>query len=283
MIVALERQNKTTRMWLRVAAILLPTILVIVQLAQYQLLTNDFVYEVPEVTRIAAFETAWLYALIHVFSFLPVFLFSFEPRIAYYKSWKYLFPAILLVGVFFVIWDVVFTGLSVWNFNSTYHLGIKLISLPIEEWLFFIVIPFSSIFIYENINYYLKKDLLARAEPFITVFLLGFSFAIGLIYWEKLNTSVTFFLTGGFLLYHFLFLPAWHRSRFYFSFIGILIPFIIVDTILTGGFTDTPIVIYNPEEYTGFRIFSIPIEDIPFGFMMLLWIVTLMETWRKKQ
>lgn len=268
--------------WLKIPVVLLPILLIAIQWVTYERLTNDLVLDVPQLVLIPQLETNWLYMFLHIFSFIPVFALSFDKRVHYYQSWKYLVPATLIVAAIFIIWDVIFTAMYVWQFNPTYYLGIKLLGLPIEEWLFFVVIPFASIFIYECLNAYIPKDLLAPFEKSITICLIVGFLAGGLIYWEKVYTSTTFLLTGGFVLYHFLFLPSYYRARFYFSFLVILIPFLLVDGVLTGGYTNAPIVLYNPLEYLGFRVLSLPFEDIVYGFLMLMGIVSIMEHWRNK-
>jgi lycopene cyclase domain-containing protein len=72
---------------------------------------------------------------------------SFERRIRYATQWKYLFPGMLGTAAFFIVWDIWFTNLGVWEFNPRYVLGWFFLDLPVEEWLFFLIVPFSSVFI----------------------------------------------------------------------------------------------------------------------------------------
>ncbi|MEL6720275.1 MAG: lycopene cyclase domain-containing protein, partial [Bacteroidota bacterium] len=239
-------------------------------------------YDVPQTLSVPVFETNWLYMWLHLFAVIPVFALSFDKRVHYYTSWKYLVPAISIVAAIFIVWDVVFTEMNVWNFNPAYYLGVRFLHLPIEEWLFFFTIPFASIFIYECLNHYVKKDWLAPYEKWISI-LLGTSLIIGgLIYWDQIYTSTTFLLTGAFIWYHYLFLPSNYRSRFYFAFLVILIPFTLVDGVLTGGYAEEPIVLYNPLEFLNFRILSVPLEDYVYGLLMLFGMVTLLEHFRNK-
>ena len=79
----------------------------------------------------------WTYLLINVLTLAGPMARSFEPRIAYWRKWKALLPAIGLTLAFFVVWDSTFTSMGVWGFTPSYLLGVDLLNLPIEEWLFF--------------------------------------------------------------------------------------------------------------------------------------------------
>lgn len=280
----LAKEKTTISYWLgRLSIIIIPLVLVAIQWSTYEKLTENMIYNVPTTRLIPALETQYLYLLTLVASFLSVFVLSFDKRVAYYKTWKYLIPATLIVGGIFIAWDIAFTEMYVWRFNADYYMGIRLLSLPLEEWLFFLIIPFCSMVIYESLNHYVKRDLLAKAESWISMILVIGLLIGGFAFWDKIYTSTTFLLTGAFLFYHVLFLDGHYRSRFYFAFVFILIPFLAVDGILTGGYTKAPIVLYNPEEYLNFRVLSIPFEDIVYGFLMLLAIVTIIEYWRSKK
>ena len=243
-------------------------------------LPDQLVYDVSRFARFSLLETHWLYALVLLCSFLPVFALSWDRKVAYYRSWRQLFPAITAVALVFVGWDVFFTIKEVWEFNSTYYYGWRLAHLPIEEWLFFFIVPFCSIFIYECLNAYFPTDHLAKADFWLTPTLGSLALLIGLIYWQHMYTATTFLLTGGFLLFHFWWFENTYRTRFLRAYVLILIPFLMVNGVLTGGFTEQPVVVYNPDEYLGIRIQSVPLDDSVYGFLMLFAAVTLLENAR---
>lgn len=275
-----SRVQARVRSVLQAIVVLVPLLLVGWQWIVDPVRPDNYLMQVPEVTRLAWLETKWAYFYLHIFTFVPVFLLSFDKNVHYYHKWKPLLPAIAIVGGLFIAWDVFFTAQGVWNFNERYFANIRFLHLPVEEWLFFFTVPFACVFIYECLNFYLKKDLLARAEPWLTP-LMGFGFLLtGLLYWGHLYTTTTFLLTGGFILYHWLFLDGTFRSRFYLSYLVALIPFLIVNGVLTGGYTEQPVVIYNPEEYLGIRITSVPLDDSVYGFLLMFGVVTLFERWR---
>ena len=243
---------------------------------------DNLLYAVPRVADLPWLESQWTYFYLHLFTFLPVFALSFDRNVHYYRKWKYLGPAILPVGLFFIGWDVFFTVREVWGFNPDYLTGLTLFHLPVEEWLFFVTVPFACVFIYECLNFYVKKDWLAPLEPWLTPVLGLLFLVIGIWHWDRLYTATTFILAGGFLGYHYLFLDGAYRARFYFAYLVSLLPFLLVNGVLTGGYTREPVVLYNPDEYLGFRVTSVPLDDAVYGFLLLLGVTTFYEHLRKK-
>ncbi len=70
------------------------------------------------------------------------------------RSWPKFSAAsisITLISGLFIIWDQFVTGWW-WKFNDAYTVGIKFGKLPIEEILFFLIIPWSCLVIWENLK-----------------------------------------------------------------------------------------------------------------------------------
>ena len=146
-------------------------------------------------------DTRYYYLLLMLLSISYPLIRSFENKIRFYKNWKSLTFAITIMMTIFIVWDVIFTTLSVWSFNDRYILGYKFLSLPIEEWMFFICVPYSCIFIHEVLNYFFpikKVSLNLHSWNFRFALLL---FVIGLVCWSKIYTCVCFILTGLFFAF----------------------------------------------------------------------------------
>ncbi len=219
-----------------------------------------------------------LYLYILFFSVILPFLWSFESKmVAYSKSFAPLLVSTLIVGSFFIIWDIIFTHKGIWGFNPRYLSGIYFFNLPLGEWLFFLIIPFCSIFIYRVFNYFRKSPVLENSHHYISYFLIGFSIVLALIYYDRSYTFITFVLLASLIYLHVKVLKTKWMGRFYVSYLFVLIPFSIVNGILTGSFIEDQVVWYNNFENMGIRIGTIPFEDAFYGMILILGITSLYE------
>lgn len=216
-------------------------------------------------------ETKWLYLLLNLGTISVPLLRSFESKVAYYKSFPRLFKAIAIVGTFFILWDIYFTSIGVWGFNSTYLSGISLFGLPLGEYLFFITVPFACVFIYRVLEHFFPNGIVGeRFSSMLTNFLVPFSLVIAITSYSKWYTSSTFLLLGLALMY-----IAWIEKvnwlpRFYEAYTVALLPFFLKNGILTGSFIETQVVWYNNDENLGIRLGTIPVEDVFYGMLLIL-------------
>lgn len=225
----------------------------------------------------------YLYLLIDFLSIIFPFIFSFHPKANFSKKWRYLWPAILITAVPFILWDMWFTNMGVWGFNPRYVSGIYIYNLPIEEVLFFICIPYASIFTYEAVNYFSGKDFIGNYYRWISGALSGFLIYVGLTNSDKWYPAVTFIATAIFINLQTWPFKAWYMGRFYFAFLFILIPFFIVNGVLTGSGIEAPVVWYNEAENLGIRMGTIPFEDTFYGMLMLLMSISIFEGLQKRK
>lgn len=220
----------------------------------------------------------YLYLALNIGTIILPFLWSFDKKVSYFKKWFALWPAILLTAVIFLIWDYEFTQMGVWGFNAQYLSGIYLGPLPLEECLFFITVPYSCIFIYEVLKYYeLKAPISETNAKYISQLLTLLLLAMAVIHYDLWYTSVNFAVTALVILTHLWFFKTRFLQRFYLFYLIHLIPFLLVNGALTGAFTPEPVVWYDDAENLGFRIFTIPVEDVFYSLAMMLMNISLYE------
>ncbi len=243
---------------------------------------NNLIYEVNAVWHIPFFETEYLYACLHLLPIIPISIFSFfDKKVSFPKTWKALFPALLIVAIVFWIWDSWKTSAGVWGFNERYY-TFKIGNLPIEEWLFFFTFPWAIMFFYRSLSVFFPENrFFNRIEYPLSIALIFLFFSTAFLNWGKTYTFSASIAAGLVLLYQFLFdKKTIFRADFYRVFAIGLIPFIFTNGILTGIATEQPIVVYNPEEYLGIRFFTIPLDDFIYNFA-LLFSVTWLYEWFK--
>jgi lycopene cyclase domain-containing protein len=219
----------------------------------------------------------YTYLLINLFSVLIPFLFSFEKRIFFFKKLKALLPAMLITAAFFIMWDHLMTIWNVWQFNSEYLIGYYIWDLPIEEWLFFFTIPYSCVFIYESLNFLVKKDSLSQYAKNISSTLAVILIIVVLFNTGKLYTAIKLTLTV-FMLVYVLIENFDFMGKFYRAYLVSLIPFFVVNGLLTS----LPVVTYNDSENLGIRIGTIPVEDTIYSLLLLLMNICLYEYFKNR-
>jgi lycopene cyclase domain-containing protein len=220
----------------------------------------------------------YTYLLLNLGSVLIPLLFSFERRLRFYKEWKALFPALLITAAFFIVWDHYLTVSGVWGFNPKYLIGIWIWDLPLEEWMFFLFIPYSCLFIYGSLNVLLKKDRLSGIARNITAVLIVILSTIAIFNTDKMYTGIKLSLTAGLLVFAYYRNFPW-MGKFYRAYLVSLIPFLVVNGLLTC----LPVVTYNDAENLGIRIYTIPVEDTQYTLLMLLMNTVLFEHFRKSK
>jgi lycopene cyclase domain-containing protein len=220
----------------------------------------------------------YTYLLIDFCTVIVPFLFSFHPKLQFYKTWQAFFPAVFITGIVFILWDIYFTSLGVWGFNSEYVCGIFIGNLPLEEILFFFCIPYACVFTFHCLDLLIGRGMGPRSEAVFTPLLLTALVLAGLAGREQIYTMVTFFSLAFLLLIaKYLFHVSW-LGKFYLIYAVLLIPFLIVNGLLTGTALNEPVVWYNENEISGFRILTIPVEDVFYGMALVLMNVII---WRK--
>ncbi len=219
----------------------------------------------------------WTYLWIDLGAFAVPFLFSFHPRLRFDRQWHAVWPAILGMMLLFIPWDALATAGGIWGFNPEHLVGFSLLGLPIEEWLFFICIPYACLFTYHCFEVLGVKDYFKPYAKGITGGLIAASFLVAVFYPFKLYSGITFALLAFFLLMITMWSKPHWLGRAYFTYLVLLIPFLIVNGLLTGTGMDRPVVWYDEAHIWGARIATIPVEDVFYGLLMFLLTVVIYE------
>jgi len=223
------------------------------------------------------------YAWIILGTIIGPLILSFDQKVGFYRRLSPLLLAIILVGIPFLLWDAYFVDLKIWGFAEGNIWGIHLGNLPIEECLFFIVVPFACIFIHEVLKAYfpeIRNSRMAHIFAF-TVTFSGFLFGL-----SNINNAYTSTVCIGSAVltigFYFVNRSTWYPS-FVLTFLVALIPFLVINGLLTGAFTALPVVWYSEEHIMGARILTIPVEDLYYNYCLLLPVVALYEKFKKAQ
>ena len=219
------------------------------------------------------------FTILLVFIAIPFFS-SKKINHRYLLKFKYFIPTFLLTGAIFILWDRQFTDLDIWKFNPEYTLGIKILNLPIEEWLFFFTFPFFSLHLYEMLT---EKSIQVKKLNIFVIINLVLLVFFGLITYfcrNNLYAFFTFFLLTIYFGYT-VFRNNFKRNfpNFYLSFLLALIPYLILRELLTS----LPVITFNDTYLLKIFIFSVPVEDIGFFFLLHLMNVTIYDYLKVKQ
>lgn len=170
----------------------------------------------------------------------------------------------------YIIWDIYFTNHQIWGFNDLYLSGLFLLDLPIEEWLFFICIPYACIFTHKSLLELSGFKGLSIKTTRVLSFALLIIFSSVLIWnYDLAYTLVDMLFSIVILGFVYIFRFDILR-KYYLTFLFMLIPFFIVNGVLTGTGIADEVVWYNNEENLGIRILTIPIEDTAYAFSLIL-------------
>jgi lycopene cyclase domain-containing protein len=203
---------------------------------------------------------------------------SFEKQIRFVTRWRMAFPAIFIVAPPFWIWDALVTGRH-WQFNDNYTLPARLFSLPLEEYLFFIAVPFAALFIWEVINFHIKPCQ-SRWLPYAGR-VLSLSPVCGLVFFlsGREYSGLMLIALGAAAL-----LDLILRTRLFaqLNLLYYLAAVTIFTLIFNGYLTARPVVLYDEQYQVGVRLGTIPLEDFGYGFALVLLVTTIYEKFKAR-
>lgn len=225
----------------------------------------------------------YTYILVDFFTVIVCFAFSFHPKIRFDKHFPAFIKASVLVAIPFIVWDILFTDYGVWWFNTDYTLSLKVLGLPIEEWLFFICIPFACVFTFFCLDKFFKLNWANAFNNTLVFISVIVCVLVALLFHDKMYTFVTAIGTTLVLVYlHFIVKAAW-IGKASLVYLILMLGFFPVNGILTGSGLPSAVVNYNPNEFLGIRMFTIPIEDAVYGYSQFLLVLYFFKMFQKEK
>jgi len=211
----------------------------------------------------------------YLFLVLLIFILPLVAGKLYRKTlwldWKKYLRSAIIPILLFTVWDILVTNYF-WFFNSRYVIGVYLFNLPIEEILFFFIIPYSCLFLWINFD---KKITDIEINIFRWIFFL-ITFPITVIFLQK--DFYYSFIVGLLLIVTVIFD---HVQRTYLftklKFYLFLLLVLLLITIFNGILTGLPVITYASSVKTNLNVFTIPIEDYGYGVVLVSLITILYQ------
>jgi len=221
------------------------------------------------------------YLLLDLFTIAGPLFLSFDKKVAFFKSYKFLAPSVAITSFLYLVWDVWFTDINIWKFNDKFLIGKFFLGLPLEEYLFFLVVPYACLFIFRCLQAYFPQLTNKRWGNWANSVIMLLSAGIFMANIDKLYTAVTFGLittTLGLILVFMRHEFKKYSAHLFIAWIVALIPMFYVNGQLTG----LPVLIYNNSENLAIRIGTIPFEDFFYNYLYMLWMIVIYEFFNSK-
>jgi lycopene cyclase domain-containing protein len=205
------------------------------------------------------------YLAIDVFSLAGPLAWGFTRFSGFNAKWRAFLPGLLGLAALFLIWDAWFTAKGIWGFSEAFHLPFLFFGMPLEEWLFFVCIPFACLFIHDCVK---RLPSWHPSEKWARSFFMALSvglLSVAAFHTDRMYSVTAFGLAGVFSLAIGLGALKHSTGHFTITFLFHCIPFFIVNGILTG----IPIVVYDDSQNLGMRMGSIPVEDLAYSLSLI--------------
>lgn len=222
-----------------------------------------------------------LYLVVNLAVLSVPLAFSWHPRLRFVDRWRDFVPACLAVAAGFIAWDALFTAWGVWGFEDRYLLGARVAGLPVEEWLFFLCVPYACVFTYHAFGVLGAGGPGRRTALALTGAALGLCILLTALFPARLYTAVTAALLAVLLAGLLWTRPSW-LGRLWLSLAVLTVPFILSNGVLTGlRFWTYPVLNARPEQVApqvvwydnahnlGVRLFSIPLDDFLYAALLI--------------
>lgn len=204
------------------------------------------------------------YLLILISIFIPVLIISILRPIRKLRNFRALLLSTITVAIPYVIWDMLAVHYGLWYFNGRYVIGIFIYGIPVEEIVFFLVVPFATLLIYDGLRI---LDVRIKHYRIPGISLSVVLLAVALLYRTQLYTFSASLAASAALFFGSMKKDSGFEKLSFWIYIMIsYIPFFFFDGIMTS----LPVFTYGKGMIWGVRITTIPIEEFIYVFSLLV-------------
>jgi lycopene cyclase domain-containing protein len=203
----------------------------------------------------------WVYLLLNLGTFGAALVMGRGWKQEWLQYWRTAIVAVCSVALPFLVWDMVATHRGHWAFSKTFTLGPELLGLPIEEYLFFIVVGLACIALWEQVQRQVPRAPVA-SEWLLVPYGLA---AVLLWFWWGREYTMIVGLVGLTVIALLMHLRRRLLTRAWLVYQAVLLGlFALFNSILTA----LPVVTYGSQYYSGVRLETIPLEDVLYNFVL---------------
>lgn len=179
-------------------------------------------------------------------------------------DWLRLVQVFIFVSIPFILLDSISHGRGWWAYNPDFTMSGRLLGLPVEEIMFFFVVPFACLYLYSTAARVVRDEKISRLWLWRAILGLFLTAGLVLITIEpKERTIVDVALFSVVAIIAMIHPPGRVGALWLLAVVGL---FLIVNTVLTA----MPIVSYEATYGSQYRLGTIPFEDTLYNFSLLL-------------
>ena len=210
---------------------------------------------------------------IDILVFLIPMFFMRDKRFESKRTFNQLIPGLFCIAALFTVWDLAFSHSLIRTFNPRYVIGFYFLGIPFEEYLLFLLIPFSITVCYEYLlcirpHVKSKHNGNRLATALAVLFLI-----VAMVFHHRSYTFYTCLFSSLLLQFNVYFLRSNFLGRYFFVFAVALVPMMLIHSVLTSH----PIIEYSHSAISGVLIGTVPFEDVVMFLLQTLLIITIFD------
>lgn len=201
---------------------------------------------------------------------------SFDQKVFFIGSIVPVLVATVVVGALYIAWDSWVVKLGDWEFNPEFTGHWRLLRLPAGEWLFFLSVPYATLFLFEVFGAYFGRDQILGLPRWLSFAVAGGLLGLAYFFRARHYSFLALTSSAAFLVAQGLWVPDfWKRLDALLTMAASFGTFLLIN----GIYTRLPTIHYNPKATWGMRVGTIPLEDFFYNlgmiglYLIVYWLV----------